>query len=257
MALLQTAERQSAHLAADNPVYQRHLVAYHHAAQIISGNVLEIGCGEGYGIPLLAPHCTQYTAIDKYTTNLSSLPPNAKFIQTNVPELPLFADNTFDYVVSFQVIEHIQNDHIFLKEIHRVLKPNGKLLFTTPNAAQSLTRNPFHTREYTVAQMAAHTHIYFNKFEHLGIFGNEKMMDYHEKNRKSVQKITRFDVFDLQHKLPRNLLQIPYNIANRLNRYLLNNQNQTLVSDITTHDFYIAAATPDCLDHFVVATKNG
>ncbi len=255
MNILQTAERQSAHTQSDNPVFQRHLVAYQRAATQISGNVLEIGCGEGYGIPILAPHCTQYTAIDKYVTNLDNLPANAHFIQTNVPELTHFEANLFDFVVSFQVIEHIQNDHLFLQEIHRVLKPGGVLLLTTPNSAQSLTRNPFHTREYSVAEMSQHFSKFFQVFEHLGIFGNQKMMDYHEKNRQSVKKITRFDVLDLQHRLPRRVLQLPYNIANRLNRYLLSSQNQGLVSGISTQDFYFEVANATCLDHYVVATK--
>ena len=252
---IQTAERASSAHNADNPVYQRHLVAYNQAAKMISGKVLEIGCGEGYGIPILAPKCTEYTAIDKFTAGLDSLPDNAKFIQMSVPYLNNFEDNTFDWVVSFQVIEHIQDDKTYLKEINRVLKPEGKLIFTTPNLKMSLTRNPFHIREYTVEKMAALVKNNFSVLDHQGIFGAPKMMDYHNKNAKTVKRITRWDIFNLQYNLPRWMLKIPYDLANRLNRDILNKENAGLVNTITVEDFYIAQATDECLDHFCIATK--
>ena len=59
----------------------------------------------------------------------------------NVPPLK-FDDNSIDFVVTFQVIEHIKDDEKFVQEIHRVLKPGGKLILTTPNILMSLSRNP-------------------------------------------------------------------------------------------------------------------
>lgn len=250
-----TAERSSAQSPSDNVIFQRHLIAYQEAKKLISGNVLEIGCGTGYGIPILAPQTENYTAIDKFVSELSDLPSNVKFIQTHVPELIDFEDNAFDFVVSFQVIEHIKDDHTFLKEIHRVLKPGGKLIFTTPNKKMTLSRNPFHIREYTVEEMSRLVHKFFTKVNHQGVFGNEKVMDYHEKNRASVKKITRFDIFNLQYRLPRFLLQIPYDLANRLNRLMLNKSNTKLVSDIQFKDFYLSEAKENCLDHFCICEK--
>ena len=55
MGILQTAERSSHLDPSENVIYQRHLVAYKEAAKMISGTVLEIGSGEGYGIMELAP----------------------------------------------------------------------------------------------------------------------------------------------------------------------------------------------------------
>lgn len=43
-------------------------------------------------------------------------------------------------------------------------------------------------------------------------------MDYYAENRRGVERITRFDILDLQHRLPRWMLQIPYDILNRMNR---------------------------------------
>lgn len=54
MSRIQTAERVSVE-ASDNFVFQRSLLAYHEAARRISGEVLEIGTGSGYGIEVIAP----------------------------------------------------------------------------------------------------------------------------------------------------------------------------------------------------------
>lgn len=51
-----------------------------------------------------------------------------------------FEDNYFDLVISTEVLEHIVNPDIFLREIYRVLKPGGKLLLTTPNLSSWINR---------------------------------------------------------------------------------------------------------------------
>ena len=126
MGILQTAERSSHLDPSENVIYQRHVIAYKEAAKIIKGTVLEIGSGEGFGITELAPNTEHYIAVDKYNTFISKeLQANNKitFIQTEVPPLKEIEDNSVDFVVSFQVIEHIKDDEQFLHEIHRVLKP--------------------------------------------------------------------------------------------------------------------------------------
>ena len=252
---LQTAERSSALDASENPIYQRHLIAYQQASTLISGSVLEVGCGEGYGIPILAPTSNDYLAIDKFATGVAQLPANAQFRQMTIPPLAGMNDASFDFVVTFQVIEHIENDDLFVKEIHRVLKKGGKLILTTPNREMSLTRNPWHVREYDIDQMQSILKKYFSHVDLKGVFGNEKVMDYYEKNKASVQKFTRFDILNLQYKLPRWALQIPYDIANRMNRRMLKSGNQGLVSDIVSSDYFIAPSNRRCLDWFAICTK--
>lgn len=44
-----------------------------------------------------------------------------------------FPDNTFDVVVMREVIEHFKTPEYAVKEVHRVLKPNGRYVLTTPN----------------------------------------------------------------------------------------------------------------------------
>lgn len=258
MKILQTAERVSQKDHSDNYVYQRSLLAYLEAAKRISGRVLEIGTGSGYGVDIIAPHTGEFVTVDKYQTavnNEAAGKGNVKFIQMNVPPLEGIPSNSFDFVISFQVIEHIQNDGLFLKEINRVLKNGGKLIVTTPNKKMSLTRNPWHVREYTIPELEKLLLSHFKKAEKLGVFGNSSIMDYYFKNKASVRKITRFDIFNLQYRLPRQLLQIPYDILNRLNRKKLLNSNKELVTGITHEDYSIREADDDCFDLFFIAEK--
>ncbi|MFI5204318.1 MAG: methyltransferase domain-containing protein [Flavobacteriales bacterium] len=257
MAVLQTAERVSDTQVSDNFVFRRSLLAYEFALGKVSGHTLEVGSGEGYGLKILSPACSNYTMLDKYAFDAEKMKgyTNVFFIQTEVPPFKNIADNQFDFVVSFQVIEHIKNDLLFTKEIHRVLKPGGKFLCTTPNRLMSLSRNPWHIREYLPAELNQLLLKSFNKVETLGVFGGPKAMEYYEKNKASVNRIMRFDIFKMQWWLPRWMLQIPYDIMNRRNRNKLLTSNQDLTSHLTTSDFYIQEVNDKSLDLYYISTK--
>src|SRR5258705_54758 len=173
-----TTEIASETITSDNPIHQRLLKAYVIAAGKVKGNLLEVGCGEGRGIDWLMPKVDNYSAIDKIVAVVEKLKakhPEGNIISGNIPPLP-YTDNTFDCVVSFQVIEHIKDDHSFLKEISRVLKPNGYAMISTPNRPMSLSRNPWHEREYTADELTALAKKYFGSVEMKGVAGNEKVM---------------------------------------------------------------------------------
>lgn len=256
MKVLQTAERVSAEDPSSNYVFQRSLLAYLKAAEIVHGNVLEVGCGMGYGVQHISPKADKYLTIDKFPNGLDfSKFPNVEFRQMTVPPFAGIEDNSFDFVVSFQVIEHIEDDNAFVEEIARVLKPGGKFIVTTPYIKMSITRNPWHVREYTIEELKTLLSKYFSNVEALGVSGNEKIMEYYEENKKSVAKITRFDIFNLQYRLPRQLLQIPYDILNSLNRKKLLDQNNELVNNISYNDYKIEPVNEDCFDLFYIAEK--
>ncbi|RME19543.1 MAG: class I SAM-dependent methyltransferase [Bacteroidetes bacterium] len=252
---MSTAERVNHKELSDNYVLQRSISAYVSAAKLVNGKVLEIGTGSGYGIDYLAPCVKEFVTIDKFQPSDVDFSKyhNVLFQRCTVPPLP-FQDNEFDFVVSFQVIEHIKDDKTFVKEIYRVLKPGGKFIVTTPNILTTLTRNPWHIREYTKEELQKLLANYFSQITMLGVYGNEKVMKYYEHNKKSVQQIMKWDVFDLQHRLPAWMLRIPYDILNRLNRRKLLKENP-LTKDITVNDFYIDKADDTALDLFYIAEK--
>lgn len=254
MGLYDSAERVSLEVQ-NNYLFQRSIKAYYEAASLISGNVLEIGTGSGYGVEIISGVADKFTTVDKFDTKIDfSKYPNVTFVQQNVPPLN-FPDNTFDFAITFQVVEHIKDDHAFIREIHRVLKPGGKLIITTPNIKMSLTRNPWHVREYTVEQFRELLGKYFKTVDARGVYGNEKSDVYYENNKKSVQKILKYDVLGFNKWLPRQLLQIPYDIMNKRNRKKLMEQDASLANSFTHNDFYVNEADNSCFDLFFIATK--
>ena len=166
-----------------------------------------------------------------------------------------FESGSFDFVVCFQVIEHIKDDMQFVREVARVLRPGGKFIVSTPNAPMSLTRNPWHVREYTAEELQNLLSISFSSVMINGVVGNEKVMEYYEKNRQGVERITRFDILDLQHRLPRQLLQVPYDILNRINRRRLLKKNTELTTSIQMTDYSVSNATEKSFDLLFVAEK--
>ncbi|HHP7242066.1 MAG TPA: class I SAM-dependent methyltransferase [Cyclobacteriaceae bacterium] len=253
-----TSEIASDKLASDNPVHKRLLKGYYAAIPYIEGDVLELGCGEGRGIEILSNLAKSYTATDKIKSVIDGLADKYENITFKTMVFPPFEglkDETFDCVVTFHVIEHIEDDKQFLKEIFRVLKPGGKAIITTPNRKMSLTRNPWHVREYTANELSGLVSTIFKAGEMMGIAGNEKVMDYHERNRESVRKITRWDIFNLQYRLPGVLLRLPYDVLNRLNRNNLHKKNDDLVMDISLDDYSLKKQDEQNLDLFCIAVK--
>ena len=248
-----TAERVSQEIT-DNFVFQRSRLAYVEAAKRVSGRVLEIGTGSGYGISIIAPVADEFVTVDKYRSEATeSLPANVTFREAKVPPLP-FEDESFDYVVSFQVIEHISNDKRLVEEVRRVLRPGGKFIVSTPNRPMSLTRNPWHVREYRPEQLRALLSG-FSSIEELGVAGNERVWEYYRHNAESVRRIMRFDVLRMQWWMPRWLLQLPYDILNRINRRKLYSHNRELTESIGMEDYKLQGVDDKCFDLFYIATK--
>src|SRR5690606_15470330 len=139
-----TTEIASDKLISDNPIHQRLLKAYIAAQPLVKGDLLEVGCGEGRGVEVLLGQVDSYHGLDKIQGVIESLKsrfPQITVEQAVIPSFQTIAANTFDTVVSFQVIEHIQDDRLFLQEIYRVLKPGGKAIISTPTIRRTLSRS--------------------------------------------------------------------------------------------------------------------
>jgi len=146
-----------------------------------SASVLDCGCNNGkltkivgrkigteqlYGIELVdlwIPHAREQ-GVKVYQVDLNQ-------------RLPM-EDDTFDVVFASQIIEHLYNTDLYIKEIWRVLKPGGYAVISTPNLASlhciimlllgfqptfvsDVVRvgNPFYGRQRDVARFPAHSHL--------------------------------------------------------------------------------------------------
>lgn len=96
--------------------------------------VLEIGCGYGFFLEMIGKYSGQAVGIEKYLDPAGSVLNNKdiKFVKADAVKLP-FRNESFDFVYSVDVIEHIDNDSEFVKESLRVLKKNGTIIIGTPN----------------------------------------------------------------------------------------------------------------------------
>ncbi len=253
-----TTEITSEKLVSDNPLHNRLLSAYCFAEKYLNGNVLELGCGEGRGVEIILRNSKSFTAIDKIKeviTNLRIKYPSSTFINSPFPPLDKIENNTYDTIISFQVIEHLKDDDLFLKEIYRVLKPGGKALISTPNRKMTLSRNPWHIREYISSELKDLSLKYFDNVTMKGISGNQRVQEYFNDNRKSVNKFKKLDIFNLEKYLPNFLYRIPYEFLNRINRNSLHSNNSNLVSSISVEDYMLSDDNPSNLDLFLILEK--
>jgi 2-polyprenyl-3-methyl-5-hydroxy-6-metoxy-1,4-benzoquinol methylase len=68
-----------------------------------------------------------------------------------------FSENAFDCVVSIDVLEHLQDDQLFLHQLRRVLRPNGRAIITVPNGDPSLLLNRIKWQVGMTPQVYGHT----------------------------------------------------------------------------------------------------
>ncbi|OMC54676.1 SAM-dependent methyltransferase [Mycobacterium sp. IS-836] len=156
-----TGERTIPDLDIENYWFRRHEVVYERLAPRCAGrDVLEAGCGEGYGADLIAGIARRVVAVDYDETAVAHV--RARYarvdvMQANLADLPL-PDASVDVVVNFQVIEHLWDQAQFVAECARVLRPSGLLMISTPNRitfspGRDTPVNPFHTRELNAREL--------------------------------------------------------------------------------------------------------
>lgn len=100
-------------------------------------NILDFGCGDGKLIQYMKRRNKEslMTGVDvsKKIIEINKRKiKNAKFYTVDDGERLPFRSNTFDFIVSTDVIEHVYNTEDTFKELARVLKPKGKILLSTP-----------------------------------------------------------------------------------------------------------------------------
>src|SRR5882762_4822611 len=138
------------------PIYYEHLHLYALALElVVDRTCLDIACGEGFGSSLLARKAKFVWGVDldeacvnharkKYVRN------NLKFLAGSATKIPL-EDHSIDVVVSFETIEHFGEHHAFMREIIRVLTPDGFLIISSPNKKEYSDKtghsNPYHVAE--------------------------------------------------------------------------------------------------------------
>jgi glycosyltransferase involved in cell wall biosynthesis/SAM-dependent methyltransferase len=149
-----TGERYTSGIHGE--IEHEHLHRYLFALQLCTGrDVLDVASGEGYGSALLAQVARSVVGVDidaqsvRFATE-NYARHNLAFASGAATQIPL-ANSSVDVVVSFETIEHLAEHAAFLREIKRLLKPDGLLVMSSPDrdvySEGGQTQNPFHIKE--------------------------------------------------------------------------------------------------------------
>jgi ubiquinone/menaquinone biosynthesis C-methylase UbiE len=156
--------------ATSGQIEIEHLHRYFLARELCRGlDVLDIASGEGYGSALLAQTAASVIGVEIDEKAVDHA--NASYDLTNVTfklgdarEIPL-EDNSVDAVVSFETLEHFFEHNKFLREVKRVLRPNGRLIISSPErdvySPLESNANPFHVNELSRVELESLLHSYF------------------------------------------------------------------------------------------------
>ncbi len=146
-------------------------------------NCLDVGCASGYMVSEIAKTYPQakYTGIDVYDKAIEYAKktyPKIKFKVASAEKLP-FKNNSFDLILFYETIEHVENPIECLKEIKRILKKNGTLILSM-DSGNWLFRIVWFFWENTSGSIwkGAHLHpFHHNELEDLIIKSNYKIKD--------------------------------------------------------------------------------
>ncbi|MEQ1494631.1 MAG: glycosyltransferase [Novosphingobium sp.] len=153
-----------------------HLHRYALCCEVVDGlKVLDIGSGTGYGSAMLSKRAASVVAVDVDPKAVSAAKrrfkrANLTFAIADCYDLP-FDDGSFDVVVANEMIEHIESHAGLLKEVTRVLVPDGVALISTPNKPvynRYKTPNPFHISEMDIPEFRQLLERHFQKVQLVG-----------------------------------------------------------------------------------------
>jgi SAM-dependent methyltransferase len=182
-----TGERTLPNVPAENYWFRRHLAVYEWVAERCGGlDVVDMACGEGYGVEVLARRALHVTGVDanpeayehariKYTR------PGVRFVRDLVESY----SEPCDAVVFLQTIEHVEDPAAVLRHFRAMLRPGGAAYVSTPNLltlappGASKSDNPWHLREYRAEEFRRLCAAVFGQVELLGLF-HTRMLRAHE-----------------------------------------------------------------------------
>ncbi len=234
----------------------RHRAAYVYANINARGDrLLDLGCGTGYGTAELADSVTTKIGtfgLDRVPPAGSSRRKNAHFLRADLGGIPL-ADASFSTIVSFQVIEHLEDPGRYLAAIARLLEPDGTAYLTTPNVLTSDEVNPWHVHEYEAAELRRALEEHFGEVEMLGVGIGPAVADYFEARLARIRRIMRIDPLGLRKLLPQSVLDWLFARFALLVRRGI--QDRDGIPDATVDDFPIGPADPGDIDLLAVCRR--
>lgn len=161
----------------EHKIYSGDQLSYHYelASNFIHSNMktLDIACGNGYGVNKLSEKIIFVDGADLnhesvLIANEEKNNSNSNFYIEDITKLS-FVDNSYDAITCFETLEHV-NDLACLKELKRVLRPDGVLILSTPqNSHGRIPINSCHIIEYSLKELTTLVSKYFKIEKIIGI----------------------------------------------------------------------------------------
>jgi SAM-dependent methyltransferase len=205
-----TGERVSTPSGGFNPTFQRHVAAYRLIAPLLpQGRVLDLGCGIGHSYRELSPRVSVGVDLDPSVLIGQDRETHA----ADMRRLP-FPDRSFTSLVSVQSLEHVPDPESVLAEAIRVLEPDGRAVFVTPNRltfgpAEEII-DPYHYVEYDPDELRALCERFFSRVELLGLHGSARYTAIVVAERRELDRLLALDPLRLRRLMPRRLRQRLY-----------------------------------------------
>ena len=170
--------------AAARLLFARQLAAYQWVLPQLKGKrVLEVGSNRGYGLKIFKPHASLLVGaeLSERLARIAHAETGVPVVRANGEHLP-FADDSFDVIVSFQVVEHVWDTRAYAAEIARVLAHDGVFIVTTPYGPSHLLEGevpPFdeHVREYNSTEYRALMDSAFEDVDIQGLYADDLSFD--------------------------------------------------------------------------------
>lgn len=144
-----------------NGILLEHIARYQFAAPFLHGRVLDFATGSGFGSQLIAKMqrktVDEVVALDiaeeaiRYARG-RYYHPKVHYVVGDILDQTLHEQyGQFDFIVSFETIEHIEDYGRFLENVLELLKPEGKLILSTPfgQGVGKPTKEPFHVHQFS------------------------------------------------------------------------------------------------------------
>jgi len=175
-----TGERTLPDVPAENYWFRRHLAVYEWVAERCAGlRVVDMACGEGYGVDVLASRAREVTGADANPQAHEHA--RLKYSRAGVRfvcELIERYSEPCDAVVFLQTIEHVQDPEAVLRHLKgmsdTVYVSTPNLLTLAPPGAEK-SDNPWHLREYRVEEFRSLCERVFERVELHGLFHARKL----------------------------------------------------------------------------------